>query len=280
MSSTPSKHARHAKSEETVIGSILADAASSRHRQLVSNALTATSRLPPEQQVLVSTLRDMTPAEAVAALQQARNGLPDSSHSPTSTSFMRLDDVLLPLLQLQREMEIVDIIGPYPDSTDDAFDVLISDIKPEDLSTTVSAALRTPYLDPAPPVTWPISGTIYGRNKRILFTLPVTARGKSVQVHFIFDTGAPRTYIALSVLEALGVPEVSLSNEVVRINGVKADVSVSDTAKIQVETAGGDIVETPCHFKGLNLMGMDFLDRLEGILTVNMAETSASLKTH
>jgi hypothetical protein len=169
------------------------------------------------------------------------------------------------------------MMGPYPESEEDSYDVLISDIKPEDLPASVSSALGTPYLEPTSPVTWPLSGTIYGKNRRILFSIPVTARGKSVRVHFIFDTGAPRTYIALTVLEALGVPEVSLSNEVLRINGVKADVSISDTTKVQMQTAEGDHVEVPCHFKGLNLMGMDFLDRMEGVLTVDMAINMATL---
>lgn len=175
-------------------------------------------------------------------------------------------------------MEILDIVGPYPEASEDAFDVLISDIKPEDLPTTVSGALGISYLAASPDdSSWPLNGIVYGKNRRILFSVPVTGRDKSIQVHFIFDTGAPRTYIALSVLTALRIPEVSLSSEVIRINGIKADVSVSDTTKIQLQTGDGSYAEVPCHFKGLNLMGMDFLDRLEGVLTVDMAKTKASL---
>lgn len=93
--------------------------------------------------------------------------------------------------------------------------------------------------------------------------IQLTARGTSVNVHFILDTGAPTTYIALSVLEAWGVPELSLPSEVVRINGVKATVRVSDTATVTI-----DGVKKPCHFVGLNILGMD------AVLTIRMADNT------
>jgi hypothetical protein len=89
-------------------------------------------------------------------------------------------------------------------------------------------------------------------------TLPVSARNQSVLVHFIVATGAPRTYIAQAVLDALGVTEQSLPSQVLHITGVKAHVSVSDTARVRLTTPAGDTMEMDCRFKGLNLLGMDF----------------------
>jgi hypothetical protein len=50
-----------------------------------------------------------------------------------------------------------------------------------------------------------------------------------------------------------------------RINGILFDVNVSDT---QPE---------PCNFKGLNLLGMDFLKVIRGRLHVDMLEETLTL---
>jgi len=163
------------------------------------------------------------------------------------------------------------VLGPYP-CNDESFDVLISDIKPEDLPGHISATLGTPYLAEMEIQPNPIRGSVMSTkaNKlRVLVTLPVSARGRSVATHFILDTGASHSYVALSVLTALGVPEVSLAREVVRVNGVKASLTVSDTAKVPYNN-GDHAMEQPCHFVGLNILGMDFLDRAGIKLEIDM----------
>lgn len=259
-----------------ILRDLLQDSADQHQKQLVTAALAAAEVLAPEQPAVVARLPDLSVDEALATLREIRATLPDARHDPDSGSFVRLDQVIFPLLCLQRDTALADMLGPYPDYSS-PFDVLISDIKPEDLPIAISRTLGVAYLCPGHTAGWPISGTVYGLHHRIIFSLPVTIRSKSVQVHFIFDTGAPKTYIALSVLEALEVPEVALGSEVVRINGVKTDVCVSDTSTVYLQTSSGEVVETPCHFKGLNLMGMDFLDRVDGTLTVNMAANRAVL---
>ncbi|KAK9810892.1 hypothetical protein WJX73_005903 [Symbiochloris irregularis] len=173
-------------------------------------------------------------------------------------------------MRLQRGMDMDDVLGPYPDHDQDAFDVLISDVKPEDLPRRISEALHVPYLEPMAIRANPVSGVVYNTKaakQRVLVTLPVSARGRSVATHFIFDTGAPRTYIALSVLEALGLPEVSFHSEVVRLNGVKMSMGVSDLETVSYD--GGQTTQ-PNQFGGLNILGMDFLDSAEAKLEINM----------
>ncbi|GAX78565.1 hypothetical protein CEUSTIGMA_g6005.t1 [Chlamydomonas eustigma] len=225
-------------------------------------------------------LMNQTVNAAVGAMRSRRNLLPDSKHDG-NTSFTQLDDVILPLLQVQRDMDMEDVLGPYPSTSDVVFDVLISDVKPDDLPLRISEALETQYLSEMATRQGPVKGIIYNTKDttlRVLVTLPVSMRGKSLATHFIFDTGAPRTYLALSVLEALGVPEVSLHSEVVRINGVKASVSVSDTSKLSYDDGNGGTIQKPCHFVGLNILGMDFLDRAGIELTINM-KTNATTFT-
>eukprot|EP00798_Chlamydomonas_sp_ICE-L_P013469 gene13469-19327_t len=128
----------------------------------------------------------------------------------------------------------MDVLGPYPSASDAPCNVLISDVKPEDLPFKISKALGKDYLSEMATCSGSVHGIVCNTKEdklRVLVSLPVCIRGKSVATHFIFDTGAPKTYLALSVLQALGVPEVSLPNEVVKVNGVKALVTVSDSAK-------------------------------------------------
>ncbi len=193
---------------------------------------------------------------------------------------MRLFDNLSFLLQLQRDTDM-DVLGPYPSSHADGFDALNSDVKPEDLPGRISQALGVQYLADMQSRPTPVNGIVFNTKNstlRVLVTLPVSARGRSVAVHFIFDTGAPCTYIALSVLEALNLPEVSLCSEVVNINGVKSVLSVSDTTKATYRE-GDNKMEVPRHFVGLNILGMDFLDRAGIKLEMDLATNAVVLSS-
>ncbi|GAX85490.1 hypothetical protein CEUSTIGMA_g12906.t1 [Chlamydomonas eustigma] len=158
------------------------------------------------------------------------------------------------ILLVQRDMDMEDVLGPYPSTSGVVFDVLISDVKLDDLPLRISEALETQYLSKMATRQGPVKGIIYNTKDttlRVLVTLPVSMRG---------------------------VPEVSLQSEVVRINGVKASVSVSDTSKISYDDGNGGTIQKPCHFVGLNILGMDFLDRAGIELTINM-KTNATTFT-
>lgn len=127
----------------------------------------------------------------------------------------------------------------------------------------------------------PVNGVVFKTRINtlgVLVTLPVSARGRSVAAHFIIDTGAPCTYISLSVLRALNLPEVSLCSEVVKVNGVKSALSVSDTTKA-THHEGDKKMEVPCHFVGLNILGVDFLDRAGIKLEMDLATNDVVLSS-
>ncbi len=172
----------------------------------------------------------------------------------------------------------MDVLGPYP-SSHAKFDVLISNVKPEDLPGRRSQALGVQYLDDMQSRPSPVNGIVFNtkfNTLRVLVTLPVSARGRSVAIHFIFDTGAPCIYVVLYVLEALSLPEVSLCSEAVKINGVKSALPVSDTAKATCSESDNKM-EVPCHFIGLNILGMDFLDRAGIKLRMDLATNGVVL---
>ncbi|MCJ1467068.1 hypothetical protein MMC07_005690 [Pseudocyphellaria aurata] len=228
------------------------------------------------------SLIKLTLDRAIADLRGRRDSLPDSYQQKAPGCFTPLDSVLMPLmqlfllLQLQRGMDMDDVLGPYP-SGNDAFDVLNSDVKPEHLPGRISEALQIPYLAAMEARPSPIKGIIFNTRDaklRVLVSLPVSARGRSVAAHFILDTGALRTYIALSVLKALRLPEISMYSEVVKLNGVTAAMGVSDNEQVSYD--GGRTTQ-PTSFAGLNILGMDFLDKADVSLEMDMPTRTVAL---
>lgn len=146
------------------------------------------------------------------------------------------------------------------------YDTLVSDVKPADLPTKVSKVLGCQYLSPsAAAAVWPVRGRIYEINKRSMITLPVSLNSVTVNVHFLFDTSAPSTYVAGTVLDALGIEDWQLSDKRPLINGVKVDIMSSESTYWDKEAARFRSL----HFKGINLLGMNFLFTAQATFTVN-----------
>ena len=137
----------------------------------------------------------------------------------------------------------------------DSFDILVPDIKPEDLATTVSLKLGCKYLSPAANERLPeVAGTLYGVNNRSMFTLPVTCNELTLNVHFLFDTGAPATYLASSALAAWGLQPCNRHEAHFKINGYTMRLFSSGDQWRDEHGAWHD-----SHFKGINVLGVDFL---------------------
>lgn len=153
--------------------------------------------------------------------------------------------------------KVADVIGPLesPWVCPSSYDVMITDIRTIDLKTDVSAALTIEYLsrvasDTCP--TWPLHSIIYGNNRRVMVSAVVECDRPHQEitrcnVHFLFDTCAPGTYLTRETFQALGVdgPDVHGTLPMVyRVNGTRMPVFLSHG-----------------HFKDVNILGMDFLDR-------------------
>ena len=163
---------------------------------------------------------------------------------------------------------MIDMIGPLDVPSQlvrpDDYDVMLSDIKPSDLPDNISKVMGTVYLSPTNThSTWPLKGKVWGYNRRILVTLPVSSKERCVNVHFIFETGAPASYISPEVLNALDVEEWQLGTNEIRLNGIRSNVWLSNNPK--------------SNFTSLNILGMDFLERLECRLVVDMSTRTVTL---
>lgn len=213
--------------------------------------------------------------DVLCTIKACRMSITDAtSKQRECTALSRLDDVYILLLRIQRMLEVTDTIGPLEGSPHNAYDFLITDIKPEDLPGKISQVMGIPYLsvvDLSP--IWPAHGKVWGINRRCLFTLPVSLDSYAVNAHFLLDTGAPSSFLALSTVTALGLQSFQLSGVVVKLNGIRHPFRVSD------EEGYTDLhgVWQQCHFKGLNILGMDFLDRMSGALSIDMSTQTVSM---
>lgn len=182
-------------------------------------------------------------------LKDYRAALPnreEEGYSPDQ--FRRLDSVLIPLVYIMNS----DVIGPvtFPDFVPDAYDVMLTDVRKQDLEGGVSKVLCQKYLSEPSDVSpsWPLRGTLYGMNHRIVVSAVVckTCRNTKIfrNVHFIFDTGSRYTYLTKEVYDAFKAEEWDGDN-IWSINGVRMS----------------SVHPSHAHFKDVNLLGMDFLDR-------------------
>ena len=205
-------------------------------------------------------------AAVVRWLRDIRGTTPDRIHGDLNHRLVRLDNLIIPLWRIQRQM---DYHGPLelPESlTVGFFDVYVTDVTPKSLPKEISDDMGVQNLSPTDKsMHWPIIGKVWGIRRRIMFTLPVTIRGKSILAHFLFDTGGPATFIARDTLNAFGMQEHLLGSENVRINGVVVPgILLSDSQD--------------SHFKGINLLGMDYLFRVNAMLSIDMKEMQAKLE--
>ena len=256
----------------TTLGLILSDASRSTRAE-VRILLDRVASLCQDMNVSAVPLKTQLEA-LIAWLRDIRMAVPDKLDKFDRDSlFTRLDAIIIPLWNIQRKM---DYNGPLelPDHLKtDAFDIYVSDVKPEDLPARISDLLEVQYLAPAShfPV-WPLIGKIWGYHRRVMFTIPILARGRSISVHFLFDTGAPATFIAKSTLDALGMEEWQLGAEPVRVNGVIMDLAISDSQKVPQGDKSVDV-----HFSGINILGMDYLRKIDAELILDMKNMRAML---
>ena len=159
----------------------------------------------------------------------------------------------------------------------DEYNVLFSDISPENLATKVSKALHCQYLSQSSStVQAEVQGRLYGPNLRSMFTLPVTCKEVTYNVHFLFDTGSPATFLSQSALKGWQIPDWDIDNHTFRINGSRIRPSCSNAPVWNQDR--GQLEKS--RFEGVNLLGMDYLFKSDAVFTVNPRTNSCCLFFH
>jgi hypothetical protein len=99
-------------------------------------------------------------------------------------------------------------IDTIPANMPELFDILLSDVDENLLHNEISTQLGTPYLSDTPHLQTPlptVDGIVFGDLHRVMFSLAVRFRNQpSSNVHFLYDTGSPFTYLSV---EVCGIPK-------------------------------------------------------------------------
>lgn len=146
------------------------------------------------------------------------------------------------------------------------FDVLLNDVHSKDLHHDISTRLRKLYLQDIDNDNIDnTEGIIWGPNNRIFVAMVVRMGKKKKYVHFIVDTGSPRTYISHEVFTSFSRMHPNPNNLVsVHINGKPLSVLQSPKES---------------HFEDINIIGTDYMKTFNCILNIDFAKDAVTLVT-
>lgn len=173
----------------------------------------------------------------VARLRQKRSEIHQRGE------FASVDDVLLPILELERAMPL-DPENYIPPS---CYDVLISDINNEDLDNVAKELGLQQYSDTVEPAVFPVDGKIYGDNHRLFVPLIVEKKNVRIYVMFLYDTGSPHTYLRQETWTALGY---------------SGDVDIPSTTDAMIHNTIIPVSLSRAHFHNVDLLGQNFMDKV------------------
>lgn len=147
------------------------------------------------------------------------------------------------------------------------FDVLLSDVKSEQLKGELSKALKITYLSDAEDIqpSKQKDGIIWGSHRKLFIHLTVKRGNNNRNIIFLIDTGAPFTYLCKEALQSLGIVVDNINSS------TSINMSVSGY-KMLVFMSPED-----SHFNDINLLGSDFLALSNSILTANYGNNTLKL---
>jgi hypothetical protein len=146
------------------------------------------------------------------------------------------------------------------------FDVLLTDVKSKDLHHDISRRLNTAYLSDTSvsehnETLNEVRGIVWGPHNRIFVPMIVKLKGKKKMIHFLLDTGSPKTYLSQEALSSFNVIMPNPNNPIsVYINGRRI---------LSFQSPENS------HFDDINIIGSDYLKTFNAILTVNYQDDSA-----
>jgi len=212
--------------------------------------------LPFDRVLPGATDGDPELSELVARLRAARGLLP--SHSPMLGA---LDAVLIPVLLFARQHEV---LGPHDASSvvaADVTDFLLLDLTPESYASIGAELGVLRWSRAAAPSVFPVSGVVWGANKRIM--LPLHCRKgdrEPVVLHMLLDTGSPSTLLCADSLRQLGFTESTPAQTMVVLHGCPTFVTCSHS-----------------HFADNDVLGADWLTIARARLSVDYGRMRATV---
>ena len=136
------------------------------------------------------------------------------------------------------------------------YDLLLPDIRSKDIHEEISEKLRTKYLSDFYHAVElkEVNGVVFGPYYRVFVSLPVKIMHETKNVHFLLDTGSPKTFICEEVYESF-----------------KANIINSSSHKVLVNNKS-IITHLPpinSHFTDVNVLGMEYLKTFDARFIVD-----------
>ena len=133
---------------------------------------------------------------------------------------------LLPLFKADRDSMPMDAdyvrhISPK------AFDVMLTDIHESDIAMICEMLGKELASEADCLHVNPVECIMYGEHCRVFCMLPVVKSSNAIWVPFLYDTGAPFTYISRDVFAALGIQNPHDDRAFVTLNGERMVANVS-----------------------------------------------------
>ncbi|CAG8447692.1 17771_t:CDS:2 [Funneliformis caledonium] len=137
----------------------------------------------------------------------------------------------------------------------DKYDILLTDVNSTDIHEGISKKLNIEYLSNSHSAELKeVKGIIFGLNYRIFLSLPVKIKKEIKNIHFLFDTGSPRTYICEEAFSSFKATIVDRTYKTVLVN---------NRPIIALPPPPGS------HFTDVNLLGMDYLQTFHAKVTMD-----------
>ncbi|CAB4413447.1 unnamed protein product [Rhizophagus irregularis] len=143
------------------------------------------------------------------------------------------------------------------------FDHLLVDIHSKDLHEQISKRLKIQYLsDSSPSEFKEAKGIFFGPYFRIIVSLPVQIKQKRKNVHFIVNTGSPKTYICKEVYESFGLTTSDSTVHSILLNNIFTIIHLPPSDS---------------HFNDINILGTEYLKIAHANLTIDFENDHISL---
>ena len=198
--------------------------------------------LPFEAVVPGVTLGDPDLHTLIQRLHEAR-----AARRTSSVFLSALDAVTVPLAIFSRKYDVEHGCGESPPSsptivTSDLTDFLLLDVTPESYVSIGSELGVSRWSTPAVmPSTFPVEGTLWGPNKRVMLPLECHVGAyPSVVLHMLLDTGAPGTLLCAATMEKLGLTDVVPRSAKVVLHGCPLSVNLSHSHFVDNDVLGAD----------------------------------------
>lgn len=177
------------------------------------------------------------------------------------------------ILFMEKEMENCDSMEPRDYIPPSEYDVLLSDVKHDDLVGPIAERLGIKYLEPQCeiiPMEKDIKGILYGTNRRPMVNLVVSAKRFKTPVNVIFlvDTGSPCLYLCQKAMEALGFSDAIPYTFDLRFRDRVYEAVMSPLKQLNGKDG---------HYHDINLIGATFLTNSRALLTIDYMENDVTL---